>query len=831
MAAVWILVWSAARRRWRAYLALALLLGFAGGVVLTAAAGARRTATAYPRLELWAHAAQLDLSPLGTSDPVPDGTGTTGYYAALRQRPDVAYMSSAALLTMALPRLRGGPDLNVNVIGSYDTASQATADRVRVLTGTLFDPADPRAAMVDAQLAARDHLVPGSTLRLFGIRGAMSNAPDLAHPVPLTFRVTAIVAFDDQVVPSGPVYSEPRVMLTPAFAASAAAVPFKTGEYAGIRLRPGASLAAFEQGARTLALRYPAVGQLTLISLHANEVAVQQAIRPQVIALAAFALLAGLIILAVIGQLLSRQVALDAAEFPILRVLGLSPRRLTLVSLLTTAMVAGTGALVACCVAILASPLMPIGPARIAEPSPGIEVNVAILAGGLAALTLVPLALVARPAWRAALRSMGPLGVAEPGDGRTGRTGPGVRWPVVSPVTAGLGIRMAFGPGRGRTAVPVRSALTGTVVAIAAVVTAMVFGTSLAGLVRSPHQYGQNWMLKFDTQQPAVSLPMVRGVMAGLPGATGYAAGNYGEVRLAGVATPAVGIDPQLGSGFMTLLRGRRPVRADEIALGAGTMRAHGWHLGQLIPVTAVPEPIDRARSPRQMRIVGEVVLPAFSEGGFAATNLGQGAEIDPGLLSAPTPPFCTGKQTCYAFVLIRYRPGADLAAAAKRLQTVLTAHGCSPGCATITADQRPAEIQDYASVQGTPFALSALLAVLAVAALAHVLLTSVRRRRRDLAVLKILGLRRAQLLQVVSWQAAAMAAASLLIGVPAGLLAGRSAWVLFARSAGVSTTASVPGVAVLIAIPVTLAAAVVIAARPGWEAARIRPAVILRRE
>ena len=47
----------------------------------------------------------------------------------------------------------------------------------------------------------------------------MSNAPDLAHPVSLTFRVTAIVAFDDQVVPSGPVYAEPRVMLTPAFTA------------------------------------------------------------------------------------------------------------------------------------------------------------------------------------------------------------------------------------------------------------------------------------------------------------------------------------------------------------------------------------------------------------------------------------------------------------------------------------------------------------------------------------------------------------------------------------------------------------------------------------
>ena len=52
-----------------------------------------------------------------------------------------------------------------------------------------------------------------------------------------------------------------------------------------------------------------------MVSLRPDQIAVQQAIRPQVIALAAFALPAGLIMLAVIGQLLSRQVTLDAAEF------------------------------------------------------------------------------------------------------------------------------------------------------------------------------------------------------------------------------------------------------------------------------------------------------------------------------------------------------------------------------------------------------------------------------------------------------------------------------------------------------------------------------------
>src|SRR5215467_12679011 len=113
MTASWLLVRSVLRHRWAAMVAIAMLIGLTGGVVLTAAVGARRTATAYPRLLSWAHAAQLDLSPLGTSSSSPDGTGTTGYYASLRRDPDVAYMSAGALLTMALPGGRGSPDLKV----------------------------------------------------------------------------------------------------------------------------------------------------------------------------------------------------------------------------------------------------------------------------------------------------------------------------------------------------------------------------------------------------------------------------------------------------------------------------------------------------------------------------------------------------------------------------------------------------------------------------------------------------------------------------------------------------------------------------------------------
>ena len=86
-------------------------------------------------------------------------------------------------------------------------------------------------------------------------------------------------------------------------------------------------------------------------------------------------------------------------------------------------------------------------------------------------------------------------------------------------------------------------------------------------------------------------------------------------------------------------------------------------------------------------------------------------------------------------------------------------------------------------------------------------------------------------MLGAVAWEASAFAAVALLIGLPLGVVAGRGAWALFANAAGDSATAAVPLATLLLAIPVTLLAANLIAAAPGWEAARLRPALVLRTE
>ena len=52
---------------------------------------------------------------------------------------------------------------------------------------------------------------------------------------------------------------------------------------------------------------------------------------------------------------------------------------------------------------------------------------------------------------------------------------------------------MAFEPGRGRAAVPVFPAIAGMAAAIAAVLAALVFGSSLAHLISDPVVTGWNW--------------------------------------------------------------------------------------------------------------------------------------------------------------------------------------------------------------------------------------------------------------------------------------------------------------------------------------------------
>ena len=214
------------------------------------------------------------------------------------------------------------------------------------------------------------------------------------------------------------------------------------------------------------------------------------------------------------------------------------------------------GGCLAVAIAVAGSPLMPIGPARLAEPAPGIDVNVVILTVGFAVIVLALLAVAAPVAWRTAAgrpgRPAGPSVLQRPS-----RLGTALG--VAGSVAGGIGVRMAFERGHGRTAVPVRSALAAITVAAAAVTAAGVFGSSLIALVSTPHRYGQNWTRELDLAFGAGSQRLLARIVSAQPGVTGYADGDYGQVTIQGRTIAAIGLTPLRGQGYLTLLAGHLP--------------------------------------------------------------------------------------------------------------------------------------------------------------------------------------------------------------------------------------------------------------------------------
>jgi len=115
--------------------------------------------------------------------------------------------------------------------------------------------------------------------------------------------------------------------------------------------------------------------------------------------------------------------------------------------------------------------------------------------------------------------------------------------------------------------------------------------------------------------------------------------------------------------------------------------------------------------------------------------------------------------------------------------------------------------------------------------ALALTLAAAVRRRSRDFALLKTLGLVRRQLVAVVIWQASAPVAIGTVAGIPLGIAAGRYLWTRFATDLYVVPQPAVSMVTVAVIAISTLALAILTAIVPGWRAARTSIASALRAE
>jgi putative ABC transport system permease protein len=351
-----------------------------------------------------------------------------------------------------------------------------------------------------------------------------------------------------------------------------------------------------------------------------------------------------------------------------------------------------------------------------------------------------------------------------------------------------------------------------------ALAAAYTFGASLDRAVTTPRLFGQRWDTSIDAQFDAL-FPDRLGYKTD-PSFEAVAAGVYGSatIQVGGRPVVPVGIDELKGSAFPTLLEGKRPRNDHEIVLGTSTLRSIHGRVGASV-VVSIP-----GRERTRMRIVGRAVLPAFGIGAFTPTGLGDGAILTAdGLGRAFIPP------DAYSFVLIRYakHPSPSVVRRVNRACDEITLAG---ELCLVHDDQRTPEISSYGQVRNVSWILAGLLAALTGATLAHGLGATVRRRRRDLAILKTLGFVRRQISAAVAWQATTLVLLAL-IGIPLGIAAGRWAWTGLADQLGIPAEPRVPLFIVGLTIPALVLLGNLVAALPARAASRTRAAIVLRTE
>jgi len=266
---------------WRGWAALVLLTAIAGGAVLTAAAGAVRTDTAYPRFLAASNAPDVLVSPAGN--------GVPGYDAALGALPGVAADAPVVGINAAAVLDGGKPDSALNVVAALDGRLGRTVEIPRLLAGRLPAANAPGEAAIDENAVSQLHLHVGSVLPLLALPS--DPAQPALHGRRFSVRVTGIFITTDSVVPVNSLATVPRVLASRALYRELGPA-YRAFDGAYLRLTPGASMSAVSAAAQALAkgdLYRATGGEVFMADQSVQEAAVERAIRPQAVALALFA--------------------------------------------------------------------------------------------------------------------------------------------------------------------------------------------------------------------------------------------------------------------------------------------------------------------------------------------------------------------------------------------------------------------------------------------------------------------------------------------------------------------------------------------------------------
>jgi len=796
-----------------------------------ALAGARRTESAYGR-----YLQSIRASDVLVNIPTPD----TSLVAKIEHLPGVR--SSAALAGLdANPVVNGHVDdsfLTNSISGSVDGAFYRQ-DALTVESGRL-----PSTTSAD-EIA----LTPGiATFFGVGVGGIVhyrlydATAESEVVTGSAAFRVTGIVeappALVDQFDEQDGAYVSP--------AATAKYGREVSYSWVGLQLVGGSSgLPSLQNSLTQLSARIGhgytfAVRKLDTVHHYA-----QEAVRPQAIALAVFGALAALALLVLVGQGLAQWLQRSADTLRTLRAFGVRPRDAAVAYALGPAVAVFAGLVLAMVGAVALSPLAPLEPVRQFDPVRGAQFDTTVLLGSALILGLTLVGILTRMSWRQA---------RPPEETRVPPPSGVTRAVAALPNVVATGIRFALEPAPGRRRSAVRANLTGSVVAVLAVVMATVFGTSLGGLVSHPERYGWNWDVLIQDQGGYGSFltsPNPAAFHAGdgdldhlmdsEHGVTGWSTFGFAQLLIDGKTVPALGlathggsVEPPTVSGVpldaSKLYRlGMSPNDVpNQIELGATTLRQLGKRLGDTVAVGT-------GRTTRRLTIVGVVTLPSIGQGLTDHVSLGTGAMLSEATLLSLEGFKSLNFSTTEAIPSVPSTVAIDLAPGVHPelvVRSILDADpGGNPGGDYQLPRELAASIVNASQMSGQPLALALALGVAVLISLSAAVVTSARRRRRELAVLQTLGLTRRQLRAIIAWQALTLLLIAEFVGLPLGIVAGRWAWAGFATSLGVVPVTVVPATSLVVGLVVLLAAGAIFASLPRFYPTGTSTASSLRTE
>lgn len=778
-----------------------MLVGLIVGIVMAVAAGARRTGTAYERFVRHNRGADV----LVVNYPE-DGTAVFDF-EKVAELPQVVTAAAGAYEYV------GDFGAGTAAIAPYDERYGSIVNAFEILEGRAADPSEPGEVVVAFDLAERYGLEVGERIELIDLdeaRAYLAAAPLGERPF-----VRELIERVERTVPGGfgrvvgieaapgefpPQYGAngPLIHLTPA--AVAALGMEKDHQAMAVRLRRGESdVPDFMRGLERMAAGRP----IEAFNVHDQHRATQRSIDFQVTALWLLAAMTAAVGLVVLGQALARAAVLEARDRPVLAALGMSRGQLFRTGMVRWGMVAAAGASAGAAVAVALSSLLPTGLARRAEPDPGLHVDWGVIGVGAIGAIAAVLTLSAVPTWRAA-------GLASKRAERTSRVAAlgasaGLSVPAVT------GLRLALERGGGPTAPRAGTTIAGVGVAVGVMAAAISFGASLEHLLTTPELYGQRWDRVVPDYEAGWSAAELQRA-ADLRNVRGVAGGDLDiPVEVDGRRVEAVAFTTISGDIGPPVLAGRLPTDETEIALGTRTLEQIDKSVGDTVKVRFAGVGHGRA-----LQVVGRVVLPTLGSG----AQLGKGAVLTSSVFNS----VLHREPDRFGAMFLGVTAGAD----PDVVLAEITERFGRENVAALPVGE-PDDIVNFGRVEAMPLVLAFVVAVLAAATLTHTLVSSIRRRRHDFAILRTVGFVRGQLVSSVLWQSTTVITIALIIGLPVGVAAGSSLWQAFCGQLGIVAEVHTPALSVLALIPAAVFVANSIALMPALLAGRASPAGVLR--